>query len=149
MNAIMMEQLEKASSSSTQNATAMWVIGNDKIGFPSYAQNNINWNTDKAFNLVPLTDTKYELILLVGQNVNGVNFKFFGQKGWGLEWKGPGAYTAKEGGDYIKYASDGNFNANATWPSGKYMVMTVETSTSPNELWVKALDELPSYEIGE
>lgn len=76
MNAIMMEQLEKASSSSTQNATAMWVIGNDKIGFPSYAQNNINWNTDKAFNLVPLTDTKYELILLVGQNVNGVNFKF-------------------------------------------------------------------------
>ena len=29
MNAIMMEQLEKASSSSTQNATAMWVIGND------------------------------------------------------------------------------------------------------------------------
>ena len=149
MNAIMMEQLEKASSSSTQNATAMWVIGNDKIGFPSYAQNNINWNTDKAFNLVPLTDTKYELILLVGQNVNGVNFKFFGQKGWGLEWKGPGAYTAKEGGDYIKYASDGNFNANATWPSGKYMVMTVETSTSPNELWVKALDELPSYEMGE
>ena len=145
MNAIMMEQLEKASSSSTQNATAMWVIGNDKIGFPSYAQNNINWNTDKAFNLVPLTDTKYELILLVGQNVNGVNFKFFGQKGWGLEWKGPGAYTAKEGGDYIKYASDGNFN----WPSGKYMVMTVETSTSPNELWVKALDELPSYEMGE
>lgn len=149
MNAIMMEQLEKASSSSTQNATAMWVIGNDKIGFPSYAQNNINWTPDKAFNLVPLTDTKYELILLVGQNVNGVNFKFFGQKGWGLEWKGPGAYTAKEGGNYIKYASDGNFNANATWPSGTYMVMTVETSTSPNELWVKALNELPSYEMGE
>ena len=79
----------------------------------------------------------------------GSTLSFFGQKGWGLEWKGPGAYTAKEGGDYIKYASDGNFNANATWPSGKYMVMTVETSTSPNELWVKALDELPSYEMGE
>ena len=94
MKAIMMEQLENASSSSTQNATAMWVIGNDKIGFPSYAQNNINWNTGKAFNLVPLTDTKYELIMLVGQNVNGVNFKFFGQKGWGLEWKGPGAYLS-------------------------------------------------------
>lgn len=98
MNAIMMEQLEKASSSSTQNATAMWVIGNDKIGFPSYAQNNINWNTDKAFNLVPLTDTKYELILLVGQNVNGVNFKFFGQKGWGLDGKALDLYR-KRGGD--------------------------------------------------
>ena len=49
----------------------------------------------------------------------------------------------------MRYASDGNFNANATWPSGKYMVMTVETSTSPNELWVKALDELPPYEMGE
>lgn len=61
----------------------------------------------------------------------------------------PRSLYRKEGGDYIKYASDGNFNANATWPSGKYMVMTVETSTSPNELWVKALDELPSYEMGE
>lgn len=149
MKAIMMEQLENATSTSTQNATSMWVIGNDKIGFPSIAQNNINWNTGKAFNLVPITDTMYELVMLVGQNVNGVNFKFFGQKGWGLEWKGPGVYSIKEGAEYIKYASDGNFNANATWPAGSYMVMTVETATNPNGLWVKALDELPLYNAGE
>lgn len=149
LKAIMMEQLENTSTPSKQDATAMWVIGNDKIGFPSYAQNNINWNTGKAFNLVPLTDTKYELILLVGKNVSTVNFKFFGQKGWGTEWVGPGDYTIEEGGSYIKYANDGNFNANATWPSDHYMVMTVETATKPCGLWVKALDELPLYEMGE
>lgn len=150
MKAILMEQLENASTSNTQNATAMWLIGNDKVGFPSYAQNNINWNTGKAFNLVPLTDTKYELVVLVGQNVDGgnVNFKFFGQKGWGTEWVGPGAYALNEGGNYIKYASDGNFNAKDAWPNGKYMVMTVETATKPAGLWVKSLDEMPLYETG-
>lgn len=149
LKAIMMEQLENTVTPSILNATAMWVVGNDKIGFPSFVKNNINWNTGKAFNLVPLTATKYELVLLVGQNVDGVNFKFFGQKGWSPEWKGPGAYSCQEGANYIKYASDGNFNNNITWPSGKYMVMTVETSTSPAKLWVKSYDELPMYEIGK
>lgn len=149
LKAIMMEQLENTSSSGTQNATAMWVIGNDNIGFPSYAQNAINWNTDRAFNLVPLTDTKYELIMLVGTNISNVNFKLFGQKGWGLEWVGPGAYALNEGANFIKYANDGNFNAKETWKSGKYMVMTVETATKPAGLWVKEWDELPLYEMGE
>ena len=150
MKAIMMEQIEKASSSSNQNATAMWVIGNNKIGFPSFAQNNINWNTGKGFNLVPLTDTKYELVMLVGQNIDAenVNFKFFGQKGWGLEWVGPGAYAIKEGENYIKYASDGNFNSKDKWPNSKYVVMTIETATKPAGLWVKTLDEMPLYEKG-
>ena len=84
----MMEQLENATASGNQNASAVWVIGNERIGFPSYSKNNINWNTNKGFNLVPLTGTKYELVMLVGQNIDSgnVNFKFFGQKGWGLEW---------------------------------------------------------------
>lgn len=149
LKSIMMEQLENASSSVTQNATAMWVIGNDQIGFPSFAQNNINWNTGKAFNLVPLTETKYELVMLVGQNVGNVNFKFFGQKGWGTEWKGPGAYVLKEGGNYIKYANDGNFNSLDVWPHGKYLVMTVETATKPAELWVKVYDEMPLHVVEE
>lgn len=147
--AIMMEQLENASSSGNQNATAIWVIGNDKIGFPSYAQNNINWNTGRAFNLVPLTDTKYELVMLVGQNVaTSINFKFFGQKGWGLEWVGPGAYSIQEGANYIKYAGDGNFLNNVSWNTGKYMVFTVETATKPSQLWVRELDEMPLYKAG-
>ena len=147
MKAIMMEQLENASTPSKLNATAIWVIGNNQIGFPSYAQNNINWNTSQAFNLVPLTDTKYELILEVGVNVGSVNFKFYGEKGWANEWRGPSDYSIQEGSNYIKYASDGNFNANTTWPSGQFMIMTVETSTSPSQLWVKALEELPLYEM--
>ena len=83
----------------------MWVIGNDKIGFPSYAQNNINWNTDKAFNLVPLTDTKYELIPTYEQFFKRGQLQVFRTEGMGTGIKSPGAYTAKEGGDYIKYAS--------------------------------------------
>ena len=83
--------------------------------------------------------------MLVGQNIDSgnVNFKFFGQKGWGLEWVGPGAYTLKEGGNYIKYASDGNFQSAEMWPTGKYMVM------KPAGLWVKALEEMPVYEAAE
>lgn len=151
LKAIMMEQLENATASGNQNASAVWVIGNERIGFPSYSKNNINWNTNKGFNFVPLTGTKYELVMLVGQNIDSgnVNFKFFGQKGWGLEWVGPGAYTLKEGGNYIKYASDGNFQSAEMWPTGKYMVMTMETATKPAGLWVKALEEMPVYEAAE
>lgn len=58
-----------------------------------------------------------------------------------MEWVGPGAYTLKEGGNYIKYASDGNFQSAEMWPTGKYMVMTMETATKPAGLWVKALEK--------
>lgn len=69
----------------------LYTLGNDGIGKPSYTVNSVNWDPynseDKPLNLVQLSAKKYQLILEAGRtiNPNDINFKFFGQKGWGVE----------------------------------------------------------------
>lgn len=65
---------------------ALWIIGTD-IGKPTVAANEVGWNTDKALCMAPIGGKKYRVTVVGGQSVkkDAINFKFFGEKGWGGE----------------------------------------------------------------
>lgn len=71
----------------------IWIIG-DGIGFPSLSDNTVGWTTEKAISMAPMGNGKYQIVLVGGQTVStdNVNFKFFGQMGWGFEF-GPDKLT--------------------------------------------------------
>ncbi|BEG98064.1 DUF5125 domain-containing protein [Bacteroides sedimenti] len=89
---------------------AVWVIGTD-IGKPSLA-NEVGWNTDKALCMAAIAPGKYQITVVAGKgtagNVNpdGINFKFFHQKGWGGEF-GEGTITSNST-DIVVIAGGGN-----------------------------------------
>lgn len=59
--------------------------GNENIGFPSYAVNNINWGGGKDVAVPQIAEGVYQLSLVCGQQINpsSINFKFFMGKNWG------------------------------------------------------------------
>lgn len=67
---------------------ALWVIG-DGVGHPSLA-NTVGWTTENALCMAPISEKTYQLTLVGGKtvSVDGINFKFFGQMGWGIELTG-------------------------------------------------------------
>lgn len=68
---------------------AVWVIG-DHVGKPSLSSNTVGWTTEKAICMAPVADKVYRLTLIAGKTVgsDAINFKFFGQMGWGFEFGG-------------------------------------------------------------
>jgi len=76
---------------------AVWAIG-DNIGKPSLSSNTVGWTTEKALCMAPVADKVYRLTFVAGKTVtaDAINFKFFGQMGWGFEF----------GGDKITSTSD-------------------------------------------
>lgn len=64
---------------------ALWIIG-EGIGHPSLS-NQVGWTTENAICMAPVGDKTYQVTLVGGQTVNisNINFKFFGQMGWGIE----------------------------------------------------------------
>jgi hypothetical protein len=73
----------------------VWELGGNGIGKPSYATNSAGWWTDLRYcnALAQVKDKVYQLTLTVGKQLKGgdVNFKFFGQPGWGTEFNNDGA----------------------------------------------------------
>lgn len=74
---------------------AIWLIGDAIFGKPNYS-NAQSWSTDTdhALSLAPIKPKVYQMTLTVGKQLkagNSVNFKFFGQAGWGTEFKGKAA----------------------------------------------------------
>lgn len=71
---------------------ALFVIGGEDIGKPSYAVAGHNWwtNVDWDLSMAPVKEKVYQLTLTIGQQqkAGGINFKFFGQDGWGIEFHG-------------------------------------------------------------
>lgn len=72
---------------------ALWIIGDDGIGKPSYSFiSGQGWwtDTDHALCLAQVKSKVYQITLTVGQQLRagGINFKFFGQAGWGTEFHG-------------------------------------------------------------
>ena len=67
---------------------ALWIIG-DGIGHPSI-NNAVGWTTEKAICMAPVGEKTYQVTLVGGKTVavDAINFKFFGQMGWGVELKG-------------------------------------------------------------
>lgn len=138
-----------ASISDAKNANVMWTIGDGNIGYPSYKTNNINWSENKAVCLIPLEQTKHQLILEAGRNIstNNINYKFFGQKGWGFEFTAPRIKIADGSSWFRINASDGNIRGGSTpLISGKYYIVTIETSEVPAQVSVKEVDDIPEVE---
>ncbi|MBP3538201.1 MAG: DUF5121 domain-containing protein [Muribaculaceae bacterium] len=67
---------------------AAWIIG-EGIGHPSLS-NTVGWTTENALCMAPTGDKTYQITLVGGKTVatNSINFKFFGQMGWGVELTG-------------------------------------------------------------
>lgn len=67
---------------------ALWIIG-EKIGQPSLA-NEVGWTTENALCMAPVGEKTYQITVVGGQTINtsAINFKFFGQMGWGVELGG-------------------------------------------------------------
>ena len=71
---------------------ALWIIGNPGVNKPTWEAVNHDWWTgvDSDVCLTPIKDTVYQVTLTVGKQLRAtdVNFKFFGQANWGIEFKG-------------------------------------------------------------
>lgn len=67
---------------------AVWILG-DGIGYPSLS-NSPGWNPGQGICMAPINDKTYQVTVVGGRNVdvNSINFKFFGQDGWGTELTG-------------------------------------------------------------
>lgn len=88
---------DKSTASLNADGTgAVWIIGNDGFAKPDYSfVNGQSWwtDTDHALCMAQVSDRKYQITLTVGKQLRptDVNFKFFGQAGWGIEFKGDAA----------------------------------------------------------
>lgn len=71
---------------------ALWIIGNEGVNKPTWDAVNHSWWTgvDSDVCLTPIKDKVYQVTLTVGKQLRatGVDFKFFGQANWGIEFKG-------------------------------------------------------------
>ena len=71
---------------------ALWIIGNEGVNKPTWDAVNHSWWTgvDSDVCLTPIKDKVYQVTLTVGKQLRAtdVNFKFFGQANWGVEFKG-------------------------------------------------------------
>lgn len=103
----------KPATLTSDGTGGLWAIGGDCICKPSLSSaNNAGWNTDldKVFALAPIAPKKFQITLVAGQQlkVDDANFKFFGQPGWGVEFKGSASdYTLSTESDVIG-VGDGN-----------------------------------------
>lgn len=63
----------------------VWILG-DGIGYPTIS-NQPSWNPGKGIPMAPTGERTYQLTVVGGININisDINFKFFGQDGWGVE----------------------------------------------------------------
>ena len=79
---------------------ALWIIGSN-IGQPSAALNGSNWSAllTNSIPVAQVSDNVYKIALTYGQELTGVNYKFFGQYGWGFEFHGED--LAMEPNDYF------------------------------------------------
>mgnify|MGYP002764852019 FL=1 len=71
---------------------ALWIIGNEGVNKPTWDAVNHSWWTgvDSDVCLTPIKAKVYQVTLTVGKQLRatGVDFKFFGQANWGIEFKG-------------------------------------------------------------
>jgi hypothetical protein len=87
--------MDGANSASLQadGTGAIWIIGNNGVGKPLYTAGNVqSWWTGEDHNycLTPIAPKIHQITLTVGKQLRAsdVNFKFFGQANWGIEFKG-------------------------------------------------------------
>lgn len=136
----------------------LWALGGGGIGKPSYTTNPVNWDPynseDKPMCMVQLTDKKYQIILQAGRTIDPstINFKLFGQKGWGVEVNSS-YYTMTSNYLIINTASTDNGNIFAgtqSMISGKYYIITLtlpsDFPTSKAVMTCEEADEIQEVE---
>ncbi len=101
----------KPATMQTDGTGSIWVIGSDCVNKPFLTSaNNKGWWTDPDWDqcMAPIAKGVYRITLTVGQQLaaTGVNFKFFGQPTWGIEFNG-------QGGDYHLDSDNEWFRVNA------------------------------------
>lgn len=88
-----MKDKDNTASLADDGTGALWIIGGDCFGKPTYAQvQGQSWwtDTDHALCLARIKDKVYQVTFTVGKQLRAtkIDFKFFGQAGWGTEFKG-------------------------------------------------------------
>jgi hypothetical protein len=91
-----MKDKDHTASLAADGTGALWLIGSDCFGKPGYAQvSGQSWwtDTDHALCLSNIKSKVYQITFTVGRQLKttDINFKFFGQAGWGTEFKGTAA----------------------------------------------------------
>lgn len=78
----------KAATLNNDGTGALWIIG-EGIGHPSLS-NQVGWTTENAICMAPVGEKTYQVTCVGGKTIatNKINFKFFGQMGWGVELTG-------------------------------------------------------------
>lgn len=116
---------------------AIWCIGDGNIGQPSFSKNAINWSTgEKVIALAPLGNKKHQMVLEAGQSIkkDNINFKFFYQKGWGVEFTADKISIDDGSTWFIVNGSDGNIKKGTTSITNeKFYVITVDISEGPTK----------------
>ena len=128
------------------NDKALWIIGSN-IGQPTSAQNNSNWSASlqNSIPVAQVSDNIYKIAFTYGKELTGVNFKFFGQYGWGTEFHGEdllmepndyfyvntpqGEWVYDENGNeiYQRGSDDGNiFSAGTPLGKGDKVTLTID-----------------------
>lgn len=95
-----------------QDGTGLpWILG-EGIGYPSLS-NAPGWNEGKGIPMAPQSDRIYQVSVTggIGIAVNGINFKIFGQDGWGTELTGD-MLTSESNLIGVGHGDDGHDNGN-------------------------------------
>jgi hypothetical protein len=116
----------------------VWELGGTGIGKPLYATNSADWWTDLRYcnALAQVKDKVYQLTLTVGKQLKAddVNFKFFGQPGWGTEFSTSPTITL-DGDAASLFALDGGnvkLADGKTLTNGDTYVFTLDCTSMPN-----------------
>ncbi len=125
---------------------AVWIIGSDGVYKPAYSfASGHNWWTGVDYNLclAQVNNKVYQVTLTIGKQLNpaSVNFKFFGQPNWGLEFGGKEGSAYRITGNPVPFligdGTNGHDNGNiylingATVNNGDTYVLTFDLSADP------------------
>lgn len=122
----------------------IWVIG-DGVGQPSLNDNTVGWTTQKALAMAPMGNKVYQITLVGGQTVatGAINFKFFGEMGWGNEFGPDKLVTSSTLIGIGNKETNGKDNGNlflldgVTLENNAIYVFTIDASVSPAVLTVE------------
>lgn len=117
---------------------SIWVIGSDCVNKPYLTSaNNNGWWTDPDWDqcMAPIAAKKYRITLTVGQQLSadGINFKFFGQPTWGVEFNGLG-------GDYHLDTDNEWFYVNAADSDNGNIFLKEGAQLNEGETFVFTID---------
>lgn len=157
-NVEQMSGVELSTFNSSTGEGALWLLGGGGIGKPSFFANGVNWDPynseDKPLCVPQIATGKYQVILEAGRNINPeeVNFKYFGQKGWGFEMTSAFVTSSSP---YIRVnpgpSDSGNiFSGEKNFEKGKFYIVNLELPSdfpsSPGVVTIEEIDEIPEVE---